>query len=130
MEEVFKENPQLKRVYVTTDGTPFYQENDARNHAKSLEDKTVEEVLNPAMLDVVEEEEETEVETPAEETPAEETPAEETPAEETPAEKPLARMSKAELLDFAKLKSITIADQKATNKVLVAEIEAALNKTK
>lgn len=29
------------RYYTTSDGTPFYTENDAQNHARTLEDKTV-----------------------------------------------------------------------------------------
>lgn len=57
MHEIFKSNPGLKKVYVTSDGTPFYQETDAKNHAKTLEDKTVEPLYNELELTVVDEEE-------------------------------------------------------------------------
>lgn len=55
--EIFETNPNLEKVHVTSDNTPFYQENDAKNHAKSLKDKTVETVYNPKSLEVVESEE-------------------------------------------------------------------------
>ena len=48
--EIFKTNPNLEKVHVTSDNTAFYQENDAKNHAKTLEDKLVETVYNPKML--------------------------------------------------------------------------------
>jgi len=41
---VLKANPNLKAVYVTTDGGCFYEECDAASHARSLKDKTVTEV--------------------------------------------------------------------------------------
>jgi len=53
--EIFESNPQLKEVHVTTDGQCFYNEHDAKMHAKSLEDKKVELVLNPDHLEVVSE---------------------------------------------------------------------------
>ena len=55
--EIFKQHPNLEKVYVTSDGTAFYQENDAKNHAKSLKDKTVEIVYNENLLEVVDSEE-------------------------------------------------------------------------
>lgn len=57
MHEIFKSNPQLKKVYVTSDDTAFYQETDAKNHAKTLENKTVEPLFNELELTVVDEEE-------------------------------------------------------------------------
>lgn len=57
MHEIFKTNPDLKKAYITSDGTPFYQETDAKNHAKTLKDKTVEPVFNEKELQVVDEEE-------------------------------------------------------------------------
>ena len=51
--EIFETNPNLEKVHVTSDNTPFYQENDAKNHAKSLKDKTVETVYNEKFLEVV-----------------------------------------------------------------------------
>jgi hypothetical protein len=44
-------------VYCTSDGTPFYQENDAKNHAKTLKDKSVETVYNENLLEVIDDEE-------------------------------------------------------------------------
>jgi hypothetical protein len=49
--EIFETNPNLEKVHVTSDNTPFYQENDAKNHAKCLKDKTVETVYNPKSLE-------------------------------------------------------------------------------
>lgn len=57
MKDVFKQNPSLEKVYCTSDGTPFYQENDAKNHAKTLDNKTVETVYNESLLEVVDSEE-------------------------------------------------------------------------
>lgn len=41
MENFFETNPHLKAYFQTSDGEAFYEEQDARNHAKSLEDKTI-----------------------------------------------------------------------------------------
>ena len=54
--KIFESNPQLKQVHVTADGECFYNDGDAKMHAKSLEDKKVELVLNPDHLEVVGEE--------------------------------------------------------------------------
>jgi len=54
--EVFEQHPDLEKVYCTSDGTPFYQENDAKNHAKTLKDKSVEAVYNENLLEVISEE--------------------------------------------------------------------------
>lgn len=54
--EIFKTNPNLKEVHMTSDGQAFYNDNDAKMHAKSLEDKKVELVLNPDHIEVVAEE--------------------------------------------------------------------------
>ena len=51
--EIFESNPDLKEVHVTSDGTPFYNANDAKQHAKTLKDKSVELVVNPSVLDVI-----------------------------------------------------------------------------
>ncbi len=40
--KIFNENPELKEFYMTSDGQAFYQESDAKNHARGLEDKKVE----------------------------------------------------------------------------------------
>ena len=54
--EIFKTNPHLEKVFVTTDGEVFYNDNDAKNHAKTLEDKGVEILFNTKFLEVVDDE--------------------------------------------------------------------------
>lgn len=44
MNSVFKDNKNLKEYWETSDGTPFYTENMAKNHASGLEDKNVKHV--------------------------------------------------------------------------------------
>lgn len=39
--DIFKANPNLDRFHQTADGQAFYNDSDARLHAKSLKDKTV-----------------------------------------------------------------------------------------
>lgn len=39
--EILKLHPSLKEVYVSSDGTAFYNSNDAHNHSRSLADKSV-----------------------------------------------------------------------------------------
>lgn len=50
---IFESNPNLEKCFSTSDGEHFYNENDAKNHAKSLEDKSVEPMYNPDFLQVV-----------------------------------------------------------------------------
>ncbi len=45
--DVFKKYPKLDRYYETSDGMKFFRENDARNHAKTLDDKSVKTVVKP-----------------------------------------------------------------------------------
>ena len=40
----FKTHPTQKEVYQTSDGFLFAQESDAKNHAKTLKDKTVKKI--------------------------------------------------------------------------------------
>ena len=42
--DTFKNNPDLKEYFETSDGTQFYKEDLAKNHARDLEDKTVKSV--------------------------------------------------------------------------------------
>jgi hypothetical protein len=63
--EIFETNPNLKEVHMTSDGECFYNENDAKMHAKSLEDKKVEIVFNGDHIQV-EGDEEVETEEAAE----------------------------------------------------------------
>ena len=51
MEDIFYQNPNLKMVYVTSDEQAFYHEHDAKNHAKTLDDKSVEPLYNPHISD-------------------------------------------------------------------------------
>lgn len=53
MHTIFESNPNLKKAFITSDGTPFYQEHDANNHAKTLKDKSVEPVYNEKELQVI-----------------------------------------------------------------------------
>ncbi|MBS7234151.1 hypothetical protein KHA90_24420 [Flavobacterium psychroterrae] len=53
--EIFETNPDLKSVHVTSDGTPFYNDNDAKMHAKTLKDKSVELIVNPLQIEVIDE---------------------------------------------------------------------------
>jgi hypothetical protein len=53
MHKIFESHPDLKKAYITSDDTAFYQESDAKNHAKTLKDKTVEPVFNEKELQVV-----------------------------------------------------------------------------
>jgi hypothetical protein len=55
---IFETNPNLKEVHMTSDGESFYNDNDAKLHAKSLKDKTVELVVNPSQLEVITDEDE------------------------------------------------------------------------
>ncbi|MDB0603187.1 hypothetical protein PL373_19050 [Tenacibaculum maritimum] len=45
---VFKENPKLKSYFQTEDNVKFFTESDAKNHARTLKDKTVTEVKKGA----------------------------------------------------------------------------------
>jgi hypothetical protein len=152
--EIFKTNPNLKEVHMTSDGQAFYNDNDAKMHAKSLEDKKVELVLNPDHIEVVAEEveetEETEetkatLEVVTEETAStevEETSTEvqtastedETASTEVESSKDaeapkvnLSRMDKAQLIAFAKENTLEL-DETLTNpkmvEVLTKQLEA------
>lgn len=52
-DNVFKTHPKLKSYHKTSDGTPFFQESDAKTHAKGLKDKTIETVVNTDLIEVV-----------------------------------------------------------------------------
>ena len=97
--EVFEQNPHLDKVYTTTDGECFYNENDAKNHAKNLEVKTVETVYNENFLEVVGAEELTEAEKEMAEFEAAEKAKEEQEAKEAAEEQAKAELAKS-LADF------------------------------
>ena len=46
-QDIFTQNPNLQEVFKTSDGEYFYTENSAKNHAKTLEDKSVEHLEKP-----------------------------------------------------------------------------------
>jgi len=46
-QDIFTQNPNLQEVFKTSDGKYFYTENSAKNHAKTLEDKSVEHLEKP-----------------------------------------------------------------------------------
>lgn len=48
---VFEANPSLDCYFETADGSPFFTENAANNHAKTLKDKTVKAVHNDLSAD-------------------------------------------------------------------------------
>lgn len=50
---IFTDNPDLKEVYITSDGTPFYTLSDAKNHAKTLKDKNVTHEKNPSEVAIL-----------------------------------------------------------------------------
>jgi len=122
--EIFKTNPNLKEVHITSDGECFYNEGDAKNHSKSLEDKKVELVLNPDHITVegAEEVEAEEVTEEAAEEVAEEAVEEVAKeAAEEALEVDLSKMNKSQLIEFAKLNGLTIVPE-WTNKVMVEEL--------
>ena len=47
MDNLFKDKPELQEYFETSDGTKFYTENMAKNHARDLEDKKVTHVTRP-----------------------------------------------------------------------------------
>lgn len=74
--EIFEANPNLKEVHATSDGQCFYNDNDAKMHAKTLKDKSVELIVNPSTIDVEIEEEELDNEVDTETEAAEKAKAE------------------------------------------------------
>lgn len=106
--EIFEINPNLKEVHVTSDGECFYNDNDAKMHAKSLENKSIELVLNPDHINVVVEEIE-EIEE----------------IEKTKKKVDLSKMNKAKLIEFAKENALEL-DEALTNKQMVEALTAQL----
>lgn len=127
----------MSKYFKTSDGQEFYQEHDAKNHAKTLDNKTV----TPPSIDVEAEDievNEAKIETgevstdegstdegSTDEAPKDETPADEAPKDEAPKEIKLSKMTKAQLVAFAVDNELTI-DETATNAVIVESIEVQL----
>jgi hypothetical protein len=111
----------MSKYFKTSDGQEFYQENDARNHAKTLEDKTVTAPSDEAIaeMEVVG----AKVETGEDST--DEGSTDEASKDEAPKEINLSKMTKAQLVAFATDNVLTI-DATATNAVIIETIEAQL----
>ncbi|WP_445720229.1 hypothetical protein [Flavobacterium sp.] len=108
--EIFKSNPNLKEVHMTSDGQCFYSDNDAKMHAKTLEDKAVELVMNPTFLIDIEVVDEEKLDGGSGDAPA------------------LEDMTKAELVQFAKLNYNVELNQKVTKPELLAAIDDLIKK--
>ncbi|MFV8392749.1 hypothetical protein [Flavobacterium sp. LB2P6] len=120
----------MSKYFTTSDGQEFYQEHDAKNHAKTLDDKTVN---PPSIADEVEDIEvsEAKVETDegsdegSDEASKDDAPKDDAPKDEAPKEIKLSKMTKAQLIDFAVANELTI-DEAATNAVIMESIEVQL----
>ncbi len=57
MDNIFEQHPNLKQYFKTADGQAFYEHSDAKLHARTLEDKSIETVEKPVKVEkeVVEE---------------------------------------------------------------------------
>lgn len=116
MKDVFEQNPSLAKVYCTSDGTPFYQENDAKNHAKTLDNKAVETVYNESLLEVVDSEELSDSEKEIAEFEASEKAKEEQEAAAEKAKEDQEAAAKKEADDKAKLAESLLAFDTETTK--------------
>lgn len=47
MSDLFKQYPEMSEYYQTSDGTPFFKEETANTHARTLKDKRVKTVYRP-----------------------------------------------------------------------------------
>ena len=131
----------MSKYFKTSDGQEFYQENDAKNHAKTLEDKTVTAPSDEAIaeMEVVVAKVETGEDSTdkgsdegSDEGPdqgsdegSDEAPKAEALKDEAPKAINLSKMTKAELVAFALDNELTV-DQTATNAVIVESIEVQL----
>lgn len=122
----------MSKYFKTSDDQEFYQEHDAKNHAKTLDNKTV----TPPSIDVEAEDievNEAKIETgvgstdeaPKDEAPKDEAPKDYSPKDEAPKEIKLSKMTKAQLVAFAVDNELTI-DETAINAVIVESIEVQL----
>lgn len=107
----------MSKYFKTSDDQEFYQEHDAKNHAKALEDKTV---TPPSIGDEVEDIEvnEAKVETG-------EGSTDDGSTDEATKEIKLSKMTKAQLIAFASENELSI-DEAAKNAVIVESIEVQL----
>ena len=128
--EIFETNPQLEKVFVTTDGEAFYNDNDAKNHAKNLDDKGVKIIFNTDFLEVVVEKNVSEDDKALAEFEADEkAKAEKLAEDEAQAEKEADEKAKAEKLAEDEAQAEKEADEKAKAEKL-AEDQAQSDKSK
>lgn len=80
---LFATNKTLNEVHITSDGTAFYSVSDAKNHARTLKDKTVETVKRTIPTAPVLKQEQPEADAPATEEAQGEETAETTDADNT-----------------------------------------------
>ena len=102
----------MSKYFKTADGQEFYQENDAKNHAKTLEDKTVTPPSNGEDVDNLE-------------VIGAKVETGDGSTDGAPKEIKLSKMTKAQLIAFAVENELTI-DEATTNAVIVESIEAQL----
>lgn len=108
--KIFESNPNLKEVHMTSDGQCFYNDNDAKMHAKTLEDKAVELVMNPKFIAEMEVVDEKKLDGGSDDAPA------------------LEDMTKAELVQFAKWNYNVELKEKSTKPELLAAIDDLIKK--
>ena len=108
--KIFESNPNLKEVHMTSDGQCFYNDNDAKLHAKALEDKAVELVMNPKFIAEMEVVDEEKLDGGSGDAPA------------------LEDMTKAELVQFAKLNYNVELKEKSNRPELLAAIDDLIKK--
>lgn len=111
----------MSKYFTTSDGQEFYQEHDAKNHAKTLENKSVAppSIGNEAeAIKVIGVKIETGEDLTGEGSDG-------ASKEESPKEIKLSKMTKAQLVAFALDNALTI-DETATNAVIVESIEVQL----
>lgn len=108
--QIFEINPNLKEVFMTSDGQCFYNENDAKMHGKALENKQVELVLNPKFVSDIEVIDPKDLNFDSSDATA------------------LEKMTKAELLEFSKSKLNVELSTKSTKPELLNLIDELLKK--
>ena len=109
----------MSNYFKTADGQEFYQECDAKNHAKTLEDKSVSQPINVAAIEV-----DAEFVNSLDESGTDEVGTDEGGTDEA-IKLNFSRFTKAQLVDFAKENELVI-DETAINAAIVEEIEAQL----
>ena len=114
----------MSNYFKTADGQEFYQECDAKNHAKTLEDKSVSQPINVAAIEV-----DAEFVNSLDESGTDEVGTDEGGTDEGGTDEAIklnfSRFTKAQLVDFAKENELVI-DETAINAAIVEEIEAQL----